>query len=141
MTKPFARAGVVGTTVLALAMAGAGVAAADDYAGQKYSDATAALSAASLKGIVATRVGGLPDGQCVVTRSQTAPWIKGNKFAAVTDTVLLFLNCNASVASATTPGNSASSPEGRAAIAAANAAAAQDQATAAANQTQQTHKH
>ena len=49
------------------------------------------------------------------------------------------LNCNATVASATSPGNSAASPEGRAAIAAAKAAAAKDQATAAANQKQPKH--
>ena len=57
----------------------------------------------------------------------------------VTDTVLLYLNCNATVASATSPGKSAASPEGRAATAAANAAAAQDQTTAAANQNHPKH--
>jgi hypothetical protein len=131
---------VVGTAV-SMASFGAGIAAADDYAGQTYADATSALSAASLKGVIATRVGDtLPQDQCVVTHAENAPWIKGNKFNAVSDTVLLYLNCNATVASATTPGNSAASPEGRAAIAAANAAAAQDQATAAANQNQSKHK-
>ena len=86
---------------------------------------SSALSDAKLTGVIATRVGNaLPDDQCVVTRSQKAPWIKGDDFAPVTDTVLLYLNCNATVASATTPGNSAGSPEGRAALAAANAAAA-----------------
>jgi hypothetical protein len=98
------------------------------------------LSGASLKGVIAGRVGDtLPTDQCVVTHSEKAPWIKGNSFNAVTDTVLLYLNCNATVASATSPGNSAASPEGRAAIAAANAAAAKDQATAAANQNQPKH--
>ena len=128
-------------TAVSMASFGAGIAAADDYAGQTYAAATSALSAASLKGVIATRVGDtLPQDQCVVTHSRNAPWIKGNKFKAVSDTVLLYLNCNATVASARTPGNSAASPEGRAAIAAANAAAAQDQATAAANQNQPKHK-
>ena len=117
---------------------GTGVAAADDYAGKTYADASSALSGASLKGVVATRAGDtLATDQCIVTRSEKAPWIKGDKFGVVSDTVLLFLNCNATVASATEPGNSAASPEGRAAIAAANAAATQEQSTAAANQNNQ----
>jgi hypothetical protein len=52
----------------------------------------------------------------MVTHSQSAPWIKGDSFAPVTDTVLVYLNCNATVATAKDPGNSAGSPEGRAAI-------------------------
>jgi hypothetical protein len=130
----------VGVIAVSMAMFGTGVAAADAYAGQTYSDASSALSNAKMKGVVASRVGdALPQDQCVVTRSENAPWIKGDHFATVSDTVLLYLNCNAAVASPTSPGNSAASPEGRAAIAAANAAAAQDQATAAANQNQPKH--
>lgn len=133
-------ASAVGATAVSMAMFGTGIAAADAYAGQTYSDASTALSNAKMKGVVAGRVGDmLPQDQCVVTRSQNAPWIKGDHFATVSDTVLLFLNCNATVASAGSPGNSAASPEGRAAIASANAAAAQDQATAAANQNQPKH--
>ena len=140
MKKLIVRAGVVGVTVMSIATAGTGVAAADDYAGKTYADASSALSGASLKGVIAGRAGdALPTDQCVVTHSEKAPWIKGNSFNAVTDTVLLYLNCNATVASATSPGNSAASPEGRAAIAAAKAAAAKDQATAAANQNQPKH--
>jgi hypothetical protein len=98
---------------------GTGVAAADDYAGKTYADAQSALSSANMKGVVASRVGSaVAQDKCIVTRSEKAPWKKGNNFAAVSDTVLLFLNCNAPVASATTPGNSAASPEGRAAAAA-----------------------
>ena len=119
-----------GVAAVSMAIFGTGVAAADDYAGQTYADVSKALSGASLKGVVASQVGdALSRDQCVVTRSEKAPWIKGGHFAAVSDTILLFLNCNASVASATTPGNSAASPEGRAAIAAAKAAAAKKQAT------------
>jgi len=140
MKKLIVRAGVVGVTVMSIATAGTGVAAADDYAGKTYADASSALSGASLKGVIAGRVGDtLPTDQCVVTHSEKAPWIKGTSFNAVTDTVLLYLNCNATVASATSPGNSAASPEGRAAIAAAKSAAAKDQATAAANQKQTKH--
>jgi beta-lactam-binding protein with PASTA domain len=133
-------AGAVGVTAVSMVMFATGVAAADDYAGQTYADATKALSDAKLKGVIASRFGdALPDDQCVVTHSEKASWIKGDKFAAVTDTVLLHLNCNATVASATTPGNSAASPEGRAALQKANAAAAQDQSSAAANQNQPKH--
>jgi hypothetical protein len=97
---------------------GAGTAAADDYAGQKYSDVSAALSKAGQKGVIATRSGDEEaDDDCVVTHSEKAAWLKGDDFAPVTDTMLLFLNCDADVASATKSGNSAASPEGRAAIA------------------------
>jgi hypothetical protein len=125
-------AGAVSASAVSMAVFGTGVAAADDYAGQTYADATSALSKASLKGVIATRVGNaLADDKCIVTHSEKAPWIKGSSFAPVKDTVLLYLNCNATVASATTPGNSAASPEGRAAIAAAA------QSTAAASQGKQ----
>ena len=131
-------AGAVAVTV-PMTVLGTGVAQADDYAGKIYADASSALSAAKLKGVIATREGDtVATDQCIVTRSELAPWIKGDKFGVVSDTVLLFLNCSAPVASATQPGNSAASPEGRAAIAAANAAATQEQSTAAANQNQST---
>jgi hypothetical protein len=130
---------IVGSAV-PVAMLGTGVAAADDYAGQSYADASSAISDAGQKAVIATRAGdSLPDDKCVVTHSEQAPWIKGDDFSPVTDTVLLFLNCNAGVASATTPGNSAASPEGRAAIQAAKEQAEQDQATAAADQTKPRH--
>ncbi len=132
--------GAVGATAVSMAVFGSGVAAADDYAGQTYADASSALSDAGLKGVIATRVGdALPDDECVVTHSEQASWLKGDDFAPVTDTVLLDLNCNASVATATTPGNSAGSPEGRAALKAAKEAAAQDQSTAAADQEKPKH--
>jgi hypothetical protein len=124
-----------GAAVVPMMMLSSGVAAADDYAGQKYSDASSALADAGLTGVIATREGDtVPDSDCVVTHSQQAPWLKGDDFSPVTDTVLLYLDCSASVATAKTPGNSAASPEGRAALAAAKQQAQQDQATAAANQ-------
>jgi hypothetical protein len=111
-------AAVVGASVVSMAFLGTGVAAADDYAGQTYADASQAISKASKKAVIASRAGDtLSQDQCIVTHSQSAPWIKGDHFAAVSDTVLLYLNCNATVATAKDPGNSAASPEGRAAIA------------------------
>jgi hypothetical protein len=111
---------VIGVSAIPVGILTTGTASADDYAGKSYADAQSALSAAGMKGVIATRAGDtVPDDKCVVTSSKKAPWIKGNKFAAVTDTVLLNLNCSASVATAAHPGNSAASPEGRAAIQAA----------------------
>jgi hypothetical protein len=115
----------IGATAVSMAFFGTGIAAADDYAGQKYSDASSAISGAGKKAVIASRSGDtLGDDDCIVSHSQSAPWIKGDAFAPVTDTVLVYLNCNATVASAKDPGNSAGSPEGRAAIKAANDAAA-----------------
>jgi hypothetical protein len=106
-------AGLGVMSALSTALLKPGVAAADDYAGQKYSDVTSKLSDANLKGVIATRVGDLAlDSDCVVESSEKAPWIKGDDFATVTDTVLLNLNCNLPVATATRAGNSAASPEG-----------------------------
>ena len=110
----------IGATAVSMAFFGTGIAAADDYAGQTYGDASKAISDAGKKAVIASRAGDtLSTDQCIVTHSQSAPWIKGDSFAPVTDTVLVHLNCNATVATAKDPGNSAESPEGRAAIAAA----------------------
>ena len=122
-------AGASGSAAVSMAFFGTGVAAADDYAGQMYADASSALSKAGLTGVVATRVGDkLPQDECIVTHSQTSSFTNTFDAANAIQTnpgtqVLLYLNCNAPVASATTPGNSLGSPEGRAA--AAQAAAGQ----------------
>jgi hypothetical protein len=108
---------VIGATAMSMAFFGTGIAMADDYSGQTYGDASKAISSAGKKAVIASRAGDtLADDACLVTHSQSAPWIKGNNFSPVTDTVLVYLNCNATVASAKDPGNSAGSPEGRAAI-------------------------
>jgi hypothetical protein len=107
----------VGATAVSMVFIGSGIAAADDYSGQTYGDASKAISDAGKKAVIASRAGDtLSDDDCIVTHSQSAPWIKGDDFSAVTDTVLVYLNCNATVATAKDPGNSAASPEGRAAI-------------------------
>lgn len=123
--------GLVGAMSLTL---GSGVALADDYAGQTYSAASSAISGAGKKPVIATSVGNaLSQGDCVVTRSQSAPWLKGDNFSPVTDTVLLYLNCNAKLATAGQSGNSLASPEGAAEKAAEDQQAAQQ---AAAQQSQ-----
>ena len=108
----------------ALALAGSGVAVADsgpDVAGQKYSDAQSALSGAGLTPVVETTVGdqkAWPD--CVVTRAQKRTvQPPPDSSGSATNQMLVSLNCDAPIASATAPGNSAASPEGRAAVAAA----------------------
>ena len=114
------RAATVGAMAVAfssLAFLSTGVAAADDYAGQTYGDAVGAITDAGKKVVISSRSGNAPAGDnCLVTHSESAPWRKGTYFSEVTNTVLLDLNCNAKVASATQAGNSAASPEGRAAL-------------------------
>src|SRR6267154_6058170 len=83
----------VGVAAVAMAFFGTAVAAADDYSGKTYADASTAISDAGKKAVVASRAGDtLSDDQCIVSHSQSAPWIKGDSFAAVTDTVLVYLN-------------------------------------------------
>jgi hypothetical protein len=133
-------AGVIAMTAVSTMVLTPGIAAADDYAGQKYSDVMSALGDANLTGVIATRSGDLvDDDDCVVASSEKAAWTKGNDFAPVTDTVLLNLNCYAGVASAKTSGNSKASPEGKAAMAAAQKADQQEMAQAAADQAKGKH--
>ena len=48
-------AGALGATAVSMAVFGTGVAAADDYAGQTYADASSALSDAKLTGRLSHR--------------------------------------------------------------------------------------
>ena len=127
MVKPVVL-GVLGVPAVALVslMAfGTGTAAADDYAGQSYSAASSAISTAGQKVVIAAKVGDQDaEGDCVVSHSQKAPWLKGDAFTPVTDTVLVYLNCDAKLASNKAPGNSLASPEGQAEKATEDAAAA-----------------
>ncbi|BBY25945.1 hypothetical protein [Mycolicibacterium sediminis] len=110
------------------AVLGTGIAAADDYAGQSYADASSAASDAGQTVIVAARVGDkVSEDECLVTRSQTAPFASANDGVHVSSTVQFYLNCNAGVASATKPGNSLASEVGRSTKAAEDEAAAQEQ--------------
>jgi hypothetical protein len=112
--KPLKAVGVsaVGTAA-AMALFASGVATADGYAGQTYTAAVDAATAAGQTVIVATRTGArLSQHDCIVTRSQPAAFKHGNTH--VTDTVLFDLNCNGGHATSTNPGSSLLSPEGRA---------------------------
>ena len=112
------------TAVGALALAGSGVAVASsspDVTGQKYSDAQSAISGAGFTPVVESTVGdqkAWPD--CIVTRTQKrVVQPPPDSSGSATNEMLVSLNCEAPIASATTPGNSAASPEGRTAAASA----------------------
>jgi len=122
-------AGAAVAASASIALFGSGVAAADDYAGQTYADASSAASEAGQTVVVASRVGDkLSQDECIVTSSSSAPFLHGDDFAHVSDTLLFNLNCNGGYATATNPGASLASPEGREAKAAADEAAAQQNA-------------
>lgn len=122
-----------GSVVAASAMIGlfgTGVAAADDYAGQTFADASSAASDAGQSVVVAARVGDkLSQDECLVTRSQTAPFSDADDGAHYSDQVQFYLNCNGGYATATNPGASVASPAGREAKAAADEAAAEEEAS------------
>lgn len=124
--KPVMAIGAGGTAAMLMALFGSGVAVADDYVGQTFADASGAAGAAGQTVIVASRAGGrLALGDCVVTRSQPAPFLHG--VAHVTDVVMFNLNCNGGYATATKPGASLLSPAGREAKAAAQEAASAEE--------------
>ncbi len=126
--------GAIGALAVS-ALLGGGVASADDYAGQTYSDASSAASDAGQTVVVAATFGDkLSQGDCIVERSQTAPFASANDGVHVSDTVQFYLNCNGGYATAKTPGTSLGTQEGRAAKAAADQAAEeQEQSLAAAS--------
>lgn len=118
---------VVLSAASAMALFGAGVAqaATPTVVGQKYSDASTAISGAGLTAVVSTVVGDRnqrPD--CLVTNQvdRTVP-APENSSGSPTKQVLVSLNCDAGEATATKPGFSAASPEGKTAAAAAQKAA------------------
>jgi hypothetical protein len=121
-------AGSVVAASACMGLFGIGVATADDYAGQTYSDASSAASDAGDSVVVAARVGDkLSQDECLVTRSQTAPFASANDGAHVSGQVQFYLNCNGGYATANNPGDSVASPAGREAKAAADEAAAEEE--------------
>ena len=123
-------AGSVVAASAMIALFGTGVAAADDYAGQTFADASSAASDSGLTVVVAARVGDkLSQDECLVTRSQTAPFSDADDGAHYSDQVQFYLNCNGGYATATNPGASIASPAGREAKAAADEAAAEEEAS------------
>lgn len=103
--------GAVSAAGLAMAIVGQGVASADtlsDVTGKYYGQAKAVLAEEGLTPIIATRVGDVAtDDNCVIDRIQTS--------TIAEDTVYVYLNCYANVASQLRPGYSRQSQLGRAA--------------------------
>lgn len=127
-------AGAFGAATTSLALFGTGVAAADDYAGQSYSDASSAASDAGQTVVIASRVGNNTDDNCTVERSQPAPFVSSTDFTHVSATVQFYLNCTAALAGPGKAGNSLASPAGRAEKASEEEKAAKDAAAAQQNQ-------
>ena len=121
--------------VAASGLFGAGIAsAAPDVVGMTVSDATSTIQDGGGTAKVTVTVGDRQDamGDCLVTNATDAPFLRdtsGTETHADGE-VLLAVNCNRGAATATTPGASAASPEGRAFTAKAQEAAQaqQDQA-------------
>lgn len=116
---------IAAAAATATVLFGAGVAAADSYAGQTYADASSAAGDAGLTVKIAARVGDkLSEDDCIVTRSQTPPFTSANDGSHRSGEIQFYLNCEGAYATANKPGASVASPEGRQAKAAADAAAA-----------------
>ncbi len=121
-------AGVAG----ALGLFGAGIAsAAPDVVGMTYTDAVSAIEDGGGTAKISVTVGDRQDamGDCLVTNATDAPFVRdsGGSFGHADGEVLLALNCNRGAATATTPGASLASPEGRAFQAKAEEQAAAEQ--------------
>ena len=124
--------GAAGVAMGALGLFGAGIAsAAPDVVGMTYSDAVSAIEDAGSTAKIAVTVGDRQDamGDCLVTSATDAPFVRDvdGSFGHADSEVLLTLNCDRGAATATTPGASMGSPEGRAFQAKAEEQAAQQQ--------------
>jgi hypothetical protein len=102
--------------LLLIQVFGCGVASADnEYVGKTYGDSVKIIGKSATP-VIASRVGAdLAVDDCIVTRSQNARAATASGVGTAVTKVLFVLNCNASMASATESGNSAASPEFKAA--------------------------
>src|SRR5690349_10868417 len=131
----------VGAAAVAVGLLGmfcAGVASANgapDVVGMTYTDAVSKIEDGGGTAKISVTVGDRQDsmGDCLVTGATKAPFVEDSDgaFEHVDNVVLLSLNCDRGVATATTPGASLGSPEGRAFQAKAQKAAQEQQAAAA----------
>jgi hypothetical protein len=101
-------AGSVGATAISIALFGTGVTAADEYDGQTYADAAAAIEESGGTPIVSTRVcGKLPQDECIVVDSADHSFMRPMTgdvyFELSSDEVRLSLNCNGGYATAIDP--------------------------------------
>ncbi|OBA90806.1 hypothetical protein A5662_22540 [Mycobacteriaceae bacterium 1482268.1] len=123
-----ASVGAAGVAMGALGLMGAGVAsAAPDVVGMTYGDAVSKIEEDGGTAKISVTVGDRQAamGDCLVTNATDAPFVRdlGDTFGHADSEVLLTLNCNRGAATATVPGASAASPEGRAFTAKAEEAA------------------
>jgi hypothetical protein len=108
-----AAAGLTATLAVGTGIA----AAAPDVVGQTYGDAKSTIQATGSQPVIATRVGGRADeDKCIVTNAWDRTSVTQVYEKPKYDSVMVALNCNASVATAGSPGNSAASQEGRQAL-------------------------
>jgi hypothetical protein len=116
-------AGAAGAAAVVLGLLGAGMASANtsappDVVGMTYSDAVSKIEGGGGTAKITVTVGDRQSsmGDCLVTSATNAPFmeVSNGAFQHVDSVVLLSLNCDRGVASATTPGASLGSPEGRA---------------------------
>ena len=133
-----------GAALGAVALLGAGIAFADtsappDVVGMTYSDAVSKIEDGGGTAKISVTVGDRQDamGDCLVTSATKAPFVEDSDgaFSHVDNVILVSLNCDRGVATATTPGASLGSPEGRAFQAKAEKAA-EDQKAADAKKSQ-----
>jgi len=127
--------GFAGAAVGVLGLLGTGIASANssapDVVGMTYTDAVAKIEDGGGTAKITVTVGDRESsmGDCLVTSATEAPFteVSNGAFQHVSNVVLVALNCNRGVASATTPGASLGSPDGRAFQAKADQAAAAKQ--------------
>ena len=119
---PASSVGAAGVAVGLLGLVGAGTASAStsappDVVGMTYSDAVSKIEDGGGTAKISVTVGDRQDsmGDCLVTNATNAPFMEVSEgaFQHVDSVVLLALNCDRGVATATTPGASLGSPQGR----------------------------
>jgi hypothetical protein len=126
MARLLVSVGVASAAAASMVLIATGVAHAGAPAvvGKKYSDASSALSSAGYKATIGASFGDtLGQSDCVVTSQHTNSTPQNGSHPTAGTTVVVSVNCNATLASAVSAGNSAASPEGRAAAASAAASA------------------
>lgn len=130
-----AAAAVCASGLWGIGIASADTSAAPDVVGMTYGDAVSKIEDGGGTAKISVTVGDRQDsmGDCLVTGATKAPFVEDSDgaFEHVDNVVLLSLNCDRGVATATTPGASLGSPEGRAFQAKAQKAAQEQQAAAA----------
>ena len=115
----FVGAGVLAAAASAALLGAGAAAAAPDVVGQTYNDAKQTIQQTGATAVIATRTGSVADeSNCIVTNAWDKSQVTGGRNQP-TQQVMVALNCNAAVATAGAPGNSAASPEGRQALASA----------------------